>query len=133
METWLFRSIRYSDGRNFLLYCVPRISIFALIPFQRNIPKSNNGLQLSLSDRISLNSPVHLIRWNSTRKVQVVCSNQTYEADFVLVTCSLGVLKEKADKLFTPLLPEKKRKAIEVRMVQVTIVLRVLNLTANFI
>jgi hypothetical protein len=26
----------------------------------------------------------------------------------------LGVLKDRADKLFTPLLPEKKRRAIEV-------------------
>ncbi len=56
---------------------------------------------------------MHLIRWNSGQ-VQVVCSDNIYYADMVLVTCSLGVLKDRADKLFTPLLPEKKRRAIEV-------------------
>lgn len=82
----------------------------------KNVPKRNNGLQLPLSDRIRLNSPVNLVRWNPDRpncKVEVVCSDQTYNADMVLITCSLGVLKDRADKLFTPLLPEKKRKAIE--------------------
>ncbi len=77
-------------------------------------------MQLPISDRIRLSSPVHLIRWNpdsSNSKVQVVCSDQTFEADMVLVTCSLGVLKDKADKLFIPHLPEKKKKAIEVRKV----------------
>ena len=78
-------------------------------------------MQLPLSDRIQLNSPVHLIRWNPvprSSKVQVVCSEKTYEADMVLVTWSLGVLKEKANSLFTPHLPEKKKKAIEVRILK---------------
>ena len=48
----------------------------------------------------------------------MVCSEKTYEADMVLVTCSLGVLKEKANSLFTPHLPEKKKKAIEVRILK---------------
>ena len=95
----------------YLLYTDITLSLMML--FQKNIPKTSNGLRLSLADRIQLNSPVHLIRWNSGQ-VQVVCSNQTYYADMVLVTCSLGVLKDRADKLFTPLLPEKKRRAIEV-------------------
>lgn len=73
---------------------------------------------LPLSERIHLNSPVTLVNWNRDnprKKVQVTSNGQTYEADLVLVTCSLGVLKEKADKLFVPPLPEKKTKAIKVR------------------
>ena len=85
---------------------------------QRNLPKKQNG-SLPLSDRIQLNSPVNLIRWNpvsGSSKVQVISSGKTYEADMVLVTCSLGVLKDKANSLFTPNLPETKTKAIEVRI-----------------
>ncbi len=104
----------------FLFTCTYRyqITLFFFVSFfQKNVPKTSNGLKLSLSDRIQLNSPVNLIRWNSgpSSGVQVVCSDKTYYADMVLVTCSLGVLKDRADKLFTPLLPEKKRRAIEVR------------------
>ncbi len=102
----------------FLFTCTYRYQItLLLLFFQKNVPKTSNGLKLSLSDRIQLNSPVNLIRWNSAPSsgVQVVCSDKTYYADMVLVTCSLGVLKDRADKLFTPLLPEKKRRAIEVR------------------
>jgi len=55
------------------------------------------------------------IKWDSPGgKVKVTCKDKTFEADIVLVTCSLGVLKDKADKLFLPLLPEKKRAAIAV-------------------
>jgi len=62
-----------------------------------------------------LNSPVLSIHWDSPDgKVKVNCKDNTFEADIVLVTCSLGVLKEKADQLFFPLLPEKKREAIAV-------------------
>ena len=85
---------------------------------QRNLPKKQNG-SLPLSDRIQLNSPVNLIRWNpvsGSSKVQVISSGKTYEADMVLVTCSLGVLKDKANSLFIPNLPVTKKKAIEVRI-----------------
>jgi len=55
------------------------------------------------------------IQWDSPdSKVKVNCKDNTFEADIVLVTCSLGVLKEKADQLFYPHLPQKKREAIEV-------------------
>lgn len=73
---------------------------------------------LPLSDRIHLNSPVTRISWNDGHphsKIQVTTNDRTYETDLLLVTCSLGVLKEKADKLFVPPLPEKKTKAIKVR------------------
>ena len=75
----------------------------------------NNGQQLPLSDRIYLNTPVLSIHWDSPDgKVKVNCKEKTYDADIVLVTCSLGVLKDKADQLFYPLLPDKKREAIAV-------------------
>ena len=63
-----------------------------------------------------MNSQVVAIHWDSPddRKVEVKCKDKIFDADIVLVTCSLGVLKEKADQLFYPLLPQKKIEAIEV-------------------
>ena len=47
--------------------------------------------------------------------MRVSCKDgSVYEADVVLVTCSLGFLKHNADDMFTPLLPQKKREAIRV-------------------
>lgn len=83
-----------------------------------------NGLGLPLADRILLNKVVHSIVWDGpdlgsdetgSSQVQVICNDQSiYRADAVLVTCSLGFLKERADEIFRPLLPEKKRSAIQV-------------------
>ncbi len=44
-------------------------------------------------------------------RVQVL-DEPELEADFVLVTCSLGVLKARAETLFEPALPERKLEAI---------------------
>ncbi|XP_030642571.1 spermine oxidase-like [Chanos chanos] len=46
--------------------------------------------------------------------VRVVCENgESYEADHVIVTVSLGVLKERARTMFTPALPKSKLCAVE--------------------
>ena len=48
-------------------------------------------------------------------QVRVNCNDgSVYEADVVLVTCSLGYLKYNADDMFVPSLPQKKKEAIRV-------------------
>jgi len=82
----------------------------------RNLPKTGNGLGLPLYDRIFLKKIVQSVCWDepdNKDRVRVTCEDGTvYEADVVLVTCSLGFLKHNADGLFSPLLPQKKRLAI---------------------
>ena len=73
-------------------------------------------------DVVHLNSEVVTIDWNqpdsSTHPVTVHCSNGLqYAADHVIVTVSLGVLKEKIrpspTPFFSPPLPQAKQQAIE--------------------
>uniref|UniRef100_A0A671SGG4 Zgc:66484 n=1 Tax=Sinocyclocheilus anshuiensis TaxID=1608454 RepID=A0A671SGG4_9TELE len=75
------------------------------------------------SGTIQCSAPVKSIRWDLVRKghcenqrypVQVVCENgQSFEADHVIVTVSLGVLKDKVSTMFEPPLPSTKLSAIE--------------------
>lgn len=47
-------------------------------------------------------------------KLRVITKDgRDFGADYVIVTCSLGVLKDKVASLFEPQLPLKKLKAIE--------------------
>ncbi|XP_038220441.1 spermine oxidase-like isoform X3 [Zerene cesonia] len=65
---------------------------------------------------IKLNSPVSKIIWprDSTGNVIVQCEGgQTYTARHVIVTVSLGVLKERHEKMFEPALPIEKTTAID--------------------
>ncbi|XP_045783115.1 spermine oxidase-like isoform X1 [Maniola jurtina] len=65
---------------------------------------------------IKLNTEVIKIKWpkNSMGKVQVVCKDGTvYTADNVIVTVSVGVLKERHTNLFDPPLPQNKIQSIE--------------------
>ncbi|XDV30052.1 hypothetical protein PO909_033051 [Leuciscus waleckii] len=75
------------------------------------------------SGTVQCSAPVKSIHWDLVKKgsgedqrypVKVVCENgQSFEADHVIVTVSLGVLKDKATTMFEPSLPEKKLSAIE--------------------
>jgi len=82
----------------------------------RNLPKTNNGQGLPLNDRICLNRAVQSVNWDrpdNKDQVRVNCNDgSVYEADVVLVTCSLGYLKYNADDMFVPSLPQKKKEAI---------------------
>ncbi|CRK90456.1 CLUMA_CG004120, isoform A [Clunio marinus] len=73
---------------------------------------------LNVESKVQLNKQVININWdidsNYTEEVKVTCSDgSTYTADIVVFTGSLGVLKARHEKLFTPKLPENKIKAIE--------------------
>jgi hypothetical protein len=63
---------------------------------------------------------VKKIKWDivdgeNKNKVVVECSDgSVYAAKHVIVTVSLGVLKERADSMFEPALPEEKLNAIKV-------------------
>nr|XP_027234645.1 peroxisomal N(1)-acetyl-spermine/spermidine oxidase-like [Penaeus vannamei] len=70
-----------------------------------------NYLEKSIpNDRIRLNSPVSRILWNeSDDEVEVMTCGEgevSYITSVVLVTVSLGVLKEQHERLFWPVLPE---------------------------
>ncbi|KAI4878710.1 hypothetical protein NFI96_013480 [Prochilodus magdalenae] len=71
---------------------------------------------------IQSSKPVKRIQWDlkgtgSTVKshpVKVICENdEIFEADHVIVTVSLGVLKQRAATMFEPALPKSKMDAIE--------------------
>lgn len=60
-----------------------------------------------------MNKEVVNINWAGD-VVTLRCSDDSeYSADYVIVTASLGVLKDRHANLFTPALPEKKISAIE--------------------
>lgn len=63
-----------------------------------------------------LNTEVSLIDYSDLNgKVTVkTIDGDTYSADHVIVTCSLGVLKNQHRTLFKPMLPAANQKAIEV-------------------
>ncbi|XP_061381827.1 uncharacterized protein LOC133319873 isoform X1 [Danaus plexippus] len=65
---------------------------------------------------IKLNKEVKLIKWprDSSGDVEVTCADgSVFTADNVIVTVSLGVLKERHQALFSPALPDDKVTAIE--------------------
>ena len=60
---------------------------------------------MTVNDKIRLNTPVKNIDW-SQDKVHVSCDNNVeYVTDHVIVTASLGYLKNHLDTLFNPKLP----------------------------
>jgi monoamine oxidase len=66
--------------------------------------------------KVVLNCEVSKINYSS-KPVKVHCkSGAVYEAASVIVTVSLGVLKEQANQLFAPQLPFEKLNAIKVNI-----------------
>ncbi|XP_030746669.1 spermine oxidase isoform X1 [Sitophilus oryzae] len=68
---------------------------------------------------VKFGKPVGLIRWGAVqsrkkgpRAIVQCCDGEEYCADYVVVTVSLGVLKEHAEKMFCPALPTNKMEAI---------------------
>ncbi|KAJ8927284.1 hypothetical protein NQ314_020287 [Rhamnusium bicolor] len=70
--------------------------------------------QLPVVNNILLNKEVTKIIWsnNTTRNVVHCLDNTVYEADYVIFTASVGVLKASSDKMFEPKLPDEKLRAI---------------------
>lgn len=76
---------------------------------------SDEKLFGDLEQLIRFNCKVDHIQWDhSDRKAIVRCDNglHEYEADHVVVTVSLGVLKDRVDSMFHPPLPIEKKRAI---------------------
>ncbi|XP_025833151.1 spermine oxidase-like [Agrilus planipennis] len=79
----------------------------------------NPNESLPIDDKILLNKEVTNINWQNSfqpnsSKSEVKCSNgEVYYANHVIVTVSLGVLKENGSTMFTPKLPNEKIKAID--------------------
>lgn len=68
--------------------------------------------------KIRMNSPVCKILWDQGENARVLVVTQdgsSYLADHVLVTSSVGHLKERQASLFQPALPQKYREALAVR------------------
>lgn len=69
---------------------------------------------------VKFGKPVGLVRWGAAqgrkkggpRAVVQCCDGEEYCADYVVITVSLGVLKEHAEKMFCPALPANKMDAI---------------------
>lgn len=82
--------------------------------FQKKKPDPANALDVE--SKVLFNKEVSSIAWLNPEvlKAVVKCADGTsYEADHVVVTASLGVLKENYKTLFTPPLPLMKVNAIE--------------------
>ncbi|XP_072377080.1 peroxisomal N(1)-acetyl-spermine/spermidine oxidase-like [Diabrotica undecimpunctata] len=89
---------------------VPDGFVSVLSPLLRDLPKCS----------IEFNKPVGLIRWGAvqgrgqaSRAIVQCCDSEEFCADYVIITVSLGVLKEHGDKLFCPALPTCKLEAIK--------------------
>ncbi|KAG5882184.1 hypothetical protein JTB14_016452 [Gonioctena quinquepunctata] len=102
-----------SNGNNYLNWNGRGYKIFLDI-MMRKYPDSSQSLPID--DKILLEKEVTQISWTTHRRgnnIRISCSdNSVHIADHVIFTPSVGVLKERADKLFVPNLPVEKRNAI---------------------
>lgn len=76
----------------------------------------STGKVIPVEEKILLNKEVRQIDWKSTQApfVTVECTDGSiYDADHVITTMSLGVLKERYRTMFRPELPSIKTNAIE--------------------
>ncbi|KAJ0169684.1 hypothetical protein K1T71_014869 [Dendrolimus kikuchii] len=80
------------------------------------VMKTNNGAPGYPNLEVKLNTEVVHVQWpqDPRERVKVTTKDGTvYTADNVIITLSVGVLKECYHSLFTPMLPDAKIKAIE--------------------
>ncbi|KAF7267654.1 hypothetical protein GWI33_019143 [Rhynchophorus ferrugineus] len=74
----------------------------------------NGQNQLPIDDKILLRKEVaNITNWNESTLIVTTTDGDKYEAGHVIFTASLGVLKADHEKLFKPILPENKIKAIK--------------------
>ncbi|XP_055535646.1 spermine oxidase-like isoform X2 [Wyeomyia smithii] len=81
----------------------------------KRYPFSASNSPINLEEYTHFNKVVSNICWNAgpDGTVSVRCADNTiYDADHVICTLSLGVLKERYETLFTPTLPAIKKNAI---------------------
>ncbi|MCF8464506.1 MAG: FAD-dependent oxidoreductase [Flavobacteriales bacterium] len=72
----------------------------------------NETVAASVIDDVLLNSPVTQINYSSEKVIATVASGSTFEADRILITASVAVLKTGAIS-FIPALPKAKLQAIQ--------------------
>lgn len=75
--------------------------------------KPNAGDYLDVESKIEFNQEVSNISWSGSHLTVKCIDGSSYDADHVICTMSLGVLKENYKNLFTPQLPQLKINAIE--------------------
>ncbi|XP_058457696.1 spermine oxidase-like [Malaya genurostris] len=79
-------------------------------------PSQNNAEPIPIEKNIEFNKFVENIHWNKgpDQPITIRCADGSrYEASHVIITVSLGVLKENINTLFTPQLPSVKQNAIK--------------------
>ncbi|XP_053689174.1 spermine oxidase-like isoform X2 [Sabethes cyaneus] len=89
-------------------------TIFEIL--MKRYPSSTSDNAINVEEYMHFNKVVSNICWNAgpDNTVSVRCSDNTvYDADHVICTVSLGVLKERYETLFTPNLPAIKKNAIQ--------------------
>ncbi|XP_051157870.1 uncharacterized protein LOC127279516 [Leptopilina boulardi] len=72
--------------------------------------------ELPVMNNTILNTEVTLIDYSDAEKEKIIIktsNGEMYSADHVIVTCSIGVLKDKHHLLFKPALPKQKQNTIE--------------------
>lgn len=85
-------------------------TLFALL--SQKISNAKN--KLPIMEKIEFNKDVYNIDYTSDNNIIVKTKDgSTYKASHVIFTASLGVLKEKHNTMFTPLLPGTKQHAIK--------------------
>lgn len=85
------------------------------VHFQKKRP--NPSMEVDIQSKLKLNtkvSNINVVSKLGPQQVEVTCEDGSkYQADHVIFTGSLGVLKRHHQTLFTPPLPKRKVKAIE--------------------
>ncbi|XP_062543677.1 spermine oxidase-like [Armigeres subalbatus] len=79
-------------------------------------PSQTDGEPIPIEDKVLFNKTVSNINWGKApdAPVTVRCTDgTTYDANHVIITTSIGVLKENINTLFTPALPMMKQNAIK--------------------